>query len=172
VKKKLSSGLLVGLLLMAAFGAAALVNYLSNTITYNATVASPITVTVTSPADGNFGTIYGGDTRSVEYNTTNHANNPVSGRHVLVIYGPSDLNGTELDEIKFTYDGTTYTLSDGDIVINATQDVDEDGDKDLIITTPEINHAAGSTDVATKFEITFNAAIQPGDYSFDVKVVP
>lgn len=164
----------IGILLLAGsvIGLGALVNYLSNTITYTATLESPLYLHDLDPANGDFGTVYGGDTRTASYLTDNRANNDVDGKHEITIYAAStDLASGDITEVVFTYDGVSYTLS-GTQITETTGDFNGDGLADLRYTAPVITHTANSANVATSWDITFNSALAPDNYSFEVVVRP
>lgn len=163
----------VWLLVLAIPAMAILVNYLSNTITYTMTIQSPFKIQVIYPnpsedeLSGDFGTVYGGSTIQAWYSVENRANNPITVIHEIVVFGPSDLNGSEITEAKYSRDGEPFV----DLTLVDTKDVNGDGKIDLIYhSNPETYDAESWEDDYINF--TFNPAIEPGDYSFTVTLIP
>jgi hypothetical protein len=154
----------LALLISAGLGIAALVNYLSNTITFSATIKSPITL---QPDTIDLGTVYGGDTKEIIYHTSNSANNDISGKHVVYLFGPADATQDDLTNVEFEYGGTGYTVT-----WQVVSDINGDGYKDLQLITDSVTHGAGSSDVETKWTITFNPVLKPGSYSGQILVIP
>jgi len=158
--KRLSTSLVFGLVLAAAVGFGALVDYLSNTVTYTVSIESPIALGEISGS----GTVHGGDTQTYSYSVTNNANNPITGIHQFVITEPAAASCNDLTEMSFTYQEGEGDPVSFDVECTAEENV-------LILTTAGVEHGAGATGTAT-WSITFNPAIQPGDYSFSITVVP
>ena len=160
--KRLSTSLVFGLVLAAAVGFGALVDYLSNTVTYSVSIESPITLGDVSGS----GTVHGGDTQIYSYSVTNNANNPITGIHQFVITEPEGAVAScdDLTEMSFTYKEGEGEPTSFDVTCTAEGNV-------LTLTTTGVEHGAGATGTAT-WNITFNPAIQPGDYTFSITVVP
>ncbi len=154
------------LLLAGGISLGALVNYLSNTITFQAEVKSPIEIHDLTAPD----TIYGGDTTDITYVTDNYANNAVDGVHRLIITPPegSELTGEEIDDVTFTYGETEYPMCTPDLTENCVDVVAADGV--ITLYSPTITHEAGSS-VNTKFTITWDPATEPGTYGFEAQVI-
>jgi len=165
MNKKLMVPIFLFLLGGIAFGA--LVEVISNTITYQFTTDLPFQLTIKQPAGGSFGTVYGGSTVSATYTVENRANNAVSAVNEIVIYGPSDLDGSEITSIEFSRDGTTWTP----LSVYKIEDRNGDGKTDIVYRTDAVSYNALSSE-DNYLRVTFNPAIQPGDYSFDVKLLP
>jgi hypothetical protein len=157
---------LFGLMLGLGIAFGALVQVISNTITYTFKTDLPFQLTIKQPANGDFGTIYGGDTREAIYTVENRANNPVSAINEIVIYGPSNLDGSETN-VEFSRDGTTWAP----LSVYAIEDRNGDGKTDIVYRTDAVSYNALSSE-DNYLRITFNSAIEPGDYSFDVKLLP
>lgn len=144
-----------------SIGLAALVNYLSNTISFQANIESPFKLVIDETETTLKGTIYGGGTYYVVYTVENRANNKVSGKHELTIYMPCE--GNEVTDAKiYKYDNEKedpfsvgIACSDGKLVLTS-DDITEDGE---------------ATDTF-KYEITFNPAIKPGEYRFELVIRP
>ncbi len=159
--------LIIPLLLMLGIGLGALVNYLSNSLTKSVEIDSPLSIhDLGGTLDG---TVYGGDTRTVTYQVDNRANNPILGKHQLIIYCDDfDLNGSEIVKVEFSYNNEQpYQITDSSV-----QDVNGDGKKELVYTSNIVTHEAQASNVVANWTITFNPAIQPGNYSFETQVVP
>jgi len=158
---------LLGLMLGLGVAFGALVQVISNTITYSFEAELPFQLTINQPLNGNFGTIYGGSTVVANYTVTNRANNNVSAVNEIIVYGPSNLNGTEITAMEFSRDGTNYeTLSNYTI-----EDRNRDGKTDIVYRTDLVSYNASSSE-ENYLRITFNSAIQPGNYSFEVRLLP
>ena len=144
----------------------ALVDYLSNTLTFQAEVKSPIEISNLTAPD----TISAGDTTSINYTTINHANNAVDGVHRLTITPPegSQLTGEEIDDVTFTYGETEYPMCTETQTENCVNVVAADGV--ITLYSPTITHEAGSS-VNTKFTITWDPATEPGTYGFEAQVI-
>jgi len=161
--KKLSTSLVFGLVLAATVGFGALVNYLSNTVTYSVSIESPIALGSISGS----GTVHGGDTQTYSYDVTNNANNAIEGIHQFVITEPEGAVAScddDLTAVSFTYQEGEEEPTSFEVTCTADGNV-------LTLTTAGVTHGAGATGTAT-WEITFNPAIQPGDYAFSITVVP
>ena len=160
--KKLSTSLVFGLVLAATIGFGALVNYLSNTVTYSVSIESPITLGEISGSS----TVHGGDTQTYSYSVTNNANNDIEGIHQFVITEPEGAEAScddDLTAVSFTYKEGEVTQTP-EVTCTAEENV-------LTLTTESVEHGAEATGTAT-WEITFNPAIQPGDYAFSITVIP
>jgi hypothetical protein len=158
---------LLGLMLGLGVAFGALVQVISNTITYTLTTNLPFQLTINQPVGGDFGTVYGGDTKVAIYTVENRANNPVSAVNEIVIYGPSNLDGSEITSMEFSRDGVSYEP----VSIYTIEDRNGDGKTDIVYRTGTISYSALSSE-DNYLRITFNSAIEPGDYSFDVKLLP
>jgi hypothetical protein len=165
MNKKLTIPIFLLLIGGVAFGA--LVTVISNTITYRMTTDLPFQLTIVSPTAGDLGTVYGGDTKVAVYRVENRANNPVNAVNEIVIYGPSDLDGSEITSMEFSRDGTDYVT----LNVFAIEDRNGDGKADIVYRTDAVSYNALSSE-DNYLRITFNPAIEPGDYSFDVKLLP
>jgi hypothetical protein len=158
---------LLGLILGLGIAFGALVQVISNTITYSFKTELPFQLTINQPLNGSFETIYGGSTVEAIYTVENRANNNVSAVNEIIVYGPSDLNGTEITTMEFSEDGTNYvTLS-----VYTTEDRNRDGKTDIVYRTNPVSYKASSTK-ENYLRITFNSAIEPGNYSFEVRLLP
>ena len=158
---------LLGLMLGFGIAFGALVQVISNVVTYTFKTELPFQLTIVSPAGGDFGTVYGGSTVVARYTVENRANNPVNAVNEIVIYGPDNLDGSEITSMEFSEDGTTWTP----LSVYTIEDRNGDGKADIVYRTCAISYNALSSE-DNYFRITFNPAIQPGDYSFDVKLLP
>jgi hypothetical protein len=93
--------LIVGLLVTGA--SAAVVNYLSNTVTADGNVESPFDLQVRMPGQNNwhkavdFKTVYGGETFTIEYQLTNRANVPIHGDVQIEIFCDNGINASVPD---------------------------------------------------------------------------
>jgi len=159
--------ILLGLMLGLGVAFGALVQIISNTITYTFKTELPFQLTIKEPASGDFGTIYGGSTVVAKYTVENRANNDISAVNEIVIYGPDNLDGSEITSIEFSKDGVNYVT----LNIYTIEDRNGDGKTDIVYRTDAVSYNALSTE-ENYLRITFNTAIQPGDYSFDVKLLP
>lgn len=137
-----------------AFGA--LVNYLSNTQTYSATIESPIAIGDISGS----GTIHGGDTQTYSYTVTNNANNDITGDFIFIIHEPDTATEDDLSDYSFTYGDQSYDVT-----------ISTEGN-DLKLVASGVTIEAGSENVQATWSLTFNPAIEPGDYSFETYVAP
>jgi len=165
MNKKLLVPIFLFLMVGIAFGT--LVNIISNTVTYSFETDLPFELTIKVPENGDFGKVHGGSTVLATYTVENRANNAVSAVNEIVIYGPSNLNGSEITSIEFSKDGTSWTpLSVFEIV-----DRNGDGKADIVYRTDAVSYNASSSE-DNYLRITFNPAIEPGNYSFEVKLLP
>lgn len=93
--------LIVGLLVTGA--SAAVVNYLSNTVTADGDIESPFDLQVRMPGQNNwhkavdFKTVYGGETLTVEYRLTNRANVPIHGDVQMEVFCDGGINASVPD---------------------------------------------------------------------------
>lgn len=157
--KKLTS--LIPFALVLAIGLGALVNYLSNTVTYTANIESPFEISVLEEDSTLAGTIYGGGTYSAVYEVKNRANNPVEGKHQLVIIEPDACNLDDVIGIKLYKDG-----------VDTEVDFDTKCEGNNYIITSDYVSVDGSRSSEFEYKITFNPAIKPGEYSFEITILP
>jgi len=93
--------LIVGLLVTGA--SAAVVNYLSNTVTADGDVESPFELKIREIGHEtwvdavDFSTVYGGETLTIEYQLTNRANVPIHGDVQMEIFCDNGINASVPD---------------------------------------------------------------------------
>jgi len=173
--------ILVVALLAIGIATAALVSYLSNTITAEVNVESPMTIMF---EDTGFDTkvfdVYGGDSLSYTTLAENHANNAVDVYKVVhQIEAPNEWDGTEFNSINLVDrgidmgdvlpymchikpDGTLipFTNISGEHTTTAKLIANDGGGcGDVNI----YSHPSGSV-IDNDITITLNAAIEPGQY--------
>lgn len=95
-------------LLVVSIGTAALVKYLSNTVTYDVTVTSPLEVT----GDNLNINIFGGEQINYRTNTTNKASINISAYPITQLSGPANWTGTEFFDIFVSNSSGTYNITD------------------------------------------------------------
>lgn len=142
-----------------SIGLAALVNYLSNTLSFQASIESPFKLVINETETTLKGTIYGGGTYYVVYTVENRANKEVSGKHELTIY--MSCEGDEVTDAKIYKNGE-------EVAVNIEKTCDEGK---LVLTSGDITENSEATDTF-KYEITFNPAIEPGEYDFELVIRP
>ena len=116
---------LVIAVLAVGLGTAALVNYLSNQVTAEATVDSPITLQIREQAGGawvtniDFGDVRGGDLIEFQLRERNHANQPINAKLMVNIKEPGvDNVCEELDITVYRSDGTFFPLNCEEVANN------------------------------------------------------
>lgn len=166
VKNTIPGWILV-LILVASPAMAALVNYLSNTITFSFRVESPIHLTIISPANGDIGEITGGSNFTVSYKVENRANNNINGVEEVVLCGIEPLTGDEFASAEYSVNGISYKplrKVDPTIAGNIQQPC-------LIYHTDPMTYRGGSESIHyLRFKL--KTSMQPGQYKLSVRVVP
>lgn len=144
-----------------SLGLAALVNYLSNTVSFQANIESPFELVINEEETTLKGTIYGGGTYYVVYQVENRANNEVSGKHELTIYIGENCEEDEVTDAKIYKNGEEVEV-----------DIEKTcSDGKLVLTSDYITEDSEATDIF-KYEVTFNPAIEPREYAFELVIRP
>lgn len=163
--------------MMVGLASAALVSYISNSVSGTATVESPLTFEVSTTGYSSmskvadFGTVYGGQTQTLYTKITNNANTPLTGNNVTIIVSDSVNNDVKCDEItEIVADDSSGNevarLTDG---TNALKCVDN-GNTISIVTAPVILGAGASQSMS--FDITVAPNMMPSTgYSYEGKVM-
>lgn len=121
--------LVIGVLLMASVGSAALVGYISNTITTNVVVTSPIVQEASldgnswmskNPITLSFPDVKGGESITFYVKDTNVANVPITGVVENIVTNPSGVNCEDFESVIVT---TTTVIDGGVPVISGPHDL-------------------------------------------------
>jgi len=160
MNKKNIAFVFVGICMMA-IASAAVVNYLSNSVSIDVSVESPLIMKVSDGSSGwldevSLGTIYGTETATLYSQITNLASNPVDGTFIVTI-------SNDLDDVTLS-DFSSITLN-GDEVLGActqgTTKVKCAGTQSML---------AGEVDEDT-VEITFVANVEPSKYNIATQIM-
>ncbi|MCK4997199.1 hypothetical protein KAS08_02750 [Candidatus Pacearchaeota archaeon] len=159
--------MLVVVLALAGFASAALVPYLSNVVSGDAEIASPLVLTGDLSTEEEF-PIYGGEEFVRTLNVENLANAEISYSTGFVVTGPVGSNWTEdLDEFH------TFEL---EVLGNENSPFDMKGDchsinSDNILTCDLGNATLTNLDNRNyTVKVLFHEAIMPGDYLISARV--
>jgi len=164
----------IGVLVVGS-GLALLVSYLSNTITRNVDITSPIEVTGSIPLSLS---VYGGENIIYDVEVINRANLSIDTYPIIQVTGPGIWQGTEFIDVLMSDNETTYNLTSKLYVIK------DDGTLlpfvdvgSLSKTTIKLYWDDTSTGLHTYnrgigfdmlfiYNIKTNVAIMPGTYTF------
>jgi len=154
---------ILGLILGLGIAFGALVQVISNVITYSFKSEVPFKLVITSPqgcADNtecNLGTVYGGSTVELGFNVTNRANNDLTGTYKIeIIPGNQALNCDELKSVELGGQNITDTCvkTDGSVYFNTSETIVKE------------------STVEKTLKITFNEALHEDNYTIAISILP
>jgi len=140
---------------------AAVVDYLSNTVSVDMSVESPLIMKVSDGSSGwvdsvSLGTIYGTETAVVYSQIKNRAKNPVDGEFTVTV-------SNDLDDVTLA-DFESITLNGNEVLVFCTQ-----GTTKVKCAGTE-SLTAGETD-EDNITITFVANVAPANYSIATQIM-
>ena len=145
-------------LFMMAFAAATVVNYLSNSVSVDMTIESPITIEVNG-GDPLLLNLFGGESQTVTTTTTVHVAG-VTG-HI------AQLKIADFDGVGLTIDYVTPAYPD--LVFRLNSCVSDEGDAYYYIGDPSEELPAGAFNSDTTFSTDFT--LEPREYVIESQVI-
>lgn len=170
MKKKVSlmgrefSVFAIAIVAMMAFGSAALVSYISNPVSGNVDVYSPLTLEISLTSGGawtnsvDIPDIYGSDSFELFTLLTNNADALVSASAVEIVVSNDKSSDVECAEFEMRVTGTSGTTA-----------CSENGDGTVTLTTSAISLVGGASQ-EIPFTVTSAVNIEPASYVFTAQV--
>lgn len=178
---------IISVLALSSVGVAALVGYLSNTITATFEVSEPLVMTISEDTFN----IYGGETANFQVTLKNNANTEITGKAQTTLSNPEGITCADVDEVNLHIvseqpEGTVewegdVTITSDDICSGDAYDPEDETTTNCCETVSSDkvgyrygkvidDYSAGRLDTINT-EVTFNSAAS-GTYIFDAVILP